>query len=394
MYIDKISKTFTGYVRFRAEGYYIERFINHCRCNGFIFQDLKRINGTLIEASVSIKEYKEVCKIAKKNRCIIKIYQKKGIPFFIKKYRKRKIFFITLLFLSSTIFVLSKFIWNIEIKGTSSISQDEILSIVNEEGLKIGKTKSSINEETIVNKIRSKRSDVSWVGIKIVGTNAIIEIVEADKVPEVIDENMHCDIVASKDGVIEHVSAQNGIPKVKKGDEVSKGDILISGTIEGKYTESRFVHSNGNVLAKVYYSEKEKVYYKQKVEKRTGNTEKKYAIVINNFVINLYKKLSKFEIYDTISAEKKMKISSQIYLPIKLIKKENYEKIKEEINYSKEEAKNIGVDELTKKLDQNIQNKESIINRYINTNESEEYIEVEVIYEVLEDIGTEEKIAL
>ena len=39
-------------------------------------------------------------------------------------------------------------------------------------------------------------------------------------------------------------------------------------------------------------------------------------------------------------------------------------------------------------------NEKDIVNEYINTNESEEYIEVEVIYEVLENIGTEEKIAL
>lgn len=231
-------------------------------------------------------------------------------------------------------------------------------------------------------------------GIKINGTNAIIEIVEADKIPEIIDENDYCNIVASKEGIIEHVSAQNGIPQVEKGDMVSMGTVLISGTIEGKYTEARNVHANGCVMARVWYSEKEKIYYNQSVEKKTGNVEKKYSIVINNFAINFYKKLSKFEIYDTISAEKKLKISSQVYLPIKLIKKENYEKIKEEVNYSKEEAKSIGIDKISKRLDQKVQDKDSIINRYVNTNESEEYIEIEVIYEVLEDIGTEEKIAL
>ena len=46
------------------------------------------------------------------------------------------------------------------------------------------------------------------------------------------------------------------------------------------------------------------------------------------------------------------------------------------------------------KLEEQIENKENISNIYINTVENEEYIEVEVIYEVLENIGTEEKIAL
>lgn len=39
-----------------------------------------------------------------------------------------------------------------------------------------------------------------------------------------------------------------------------------------------------------------------------------------------------------------------------------------------------------------MQNKENIVNTYINYNEQEEFIEVEVTYEVLEEIGTKEKI--
>lgn len=163
MYIDKISRNFKGYVRFKAEGYYVERFINHCRINGFNLEDLKRANSTLVDASVSIKDYREICKIAKKNKCKIKIYQKRGIPFVIKKYRKRKIFFLTLVILIFSISVLTRFIWNIDIKGNDSISQDEIMKIINEEGLKIGKLKNNIDERKIVDKIRSVRPDVAWV---------------------------------------------------------------------------------------------------------------------------------------------------------------------------------------------------------------------------------------
>ena len=62
--------------------------------------------------------------------------------------------------------------------------------------------------------------------------------------------------------------------------------------------------------------------------------------------------------------------------------------------YEKEEATQMAIDEAKEELKEKILNEEDIVNEYINTNESEEYIEVEVIYEVLENIGTEEKIAL
>ena len=277
---------------------------------------------------------------------MIKIIKKKGLPFLFNRYRKRKIFAISLLLVLVSLVVLSGFIWNIEITGNETISSEEILNIVKDEGLETGKLKRKIDFKKIVEKIRLNRSDISWVGIKISGTNAVIEIVEADKAPNVINKDDYCNIVANKDAMIVSANAQNGTLQVKEGDVVKQGSVLIAGWLEGKYTGVRYVHATGQVMAKVWYSKKEKVYYKQNERKQTGNVEKKYSINIKNFAINFYKKLSKFEIYDTINTEKKLRISSNFYLPFELIVKENHEVIEEEKNYSKDEAKQIGIDNI------------------------------------------------
>ena len=344
--------------------------------SGIYLENLKREKSTIIKASVPVKEFKNVAKIAKESKCKIKIKGKKGLPFILNRYRKRKIFAISLLLVLVSLVVLSGFIWNIEITGNETISSEEILNIVKDEGLETGKLKRKIDFKKIVEKIRLNRSDISWVGIKISGTNAVIEIVEADKAPNVINKDDYCNIVANKDAMIVSANAQNGTLQVKEGDVVKQGSVLIAGWLEGKYTGVRYVHATGQVMAKVWYSKKEKVYYKQNERKQTGNVEKKYSINIKNFAINFYKKLSNF------------------YLPFELIVKENHEVIEEEKNYSKDEAKQIGIDNISKELKSQINNEKDIVNEYINTNESEEYIEVEVIYEVLENIGTEEKIAL
>ena len=362
--------------------------------SGIYLENLKREKSTIIKASVPVKEFKNVVKIAKECKCKIKIKSKKGIPFILNRYRKRKAFVISLLLVLFSLVILSGFIWNIEITGNETVSEEEILSIVKNEGLEKGKLKSKIDPKKIVEKIRLDRADISWVGIKISGTNVTIEIVEADMAPKVIDKNDYCNIIATKDAMIVSANAQNGTLQVKEGDVVKQGSVLIAGWLEGKYTGVRYVHATGQVMAKVWYSKKEKIYYRQNERKQTGNVEKKYSLNINNFPINFYKKLSKFEIYDTINTEKKLKISSNFYLPFELIVKENHEVIEEEKNYTKDEAKQIGIDNISKELKSQINNEEDIVNEYINTNESEEYIEVEVIYEVLENIGTEEKIAL
>ena len=83
---------------------------------------------------------------------------------------------------------------------------------------------------------------------------------------------------------------------------------------------------------------------------------------------------------------------SDFYLPIEITKITNKELIEERLTYSKEEAKQIAVEKAKKLLDEKVEDKEKLVNTYINYNETEEYIEAQVIYEVLEEIGTKEKI--
>lgn len=162
--------------------------------------------------------------------------------------------------------------------------------------------------------------------------------------------------------------------------------------MEGKYTGIRYVHAKGKIEAKVWYTKNQKVYFKQIKKEETGEQENKYGIKINNFEINFNKKLSKFKIYDTINAEKKFKIFSDFYLPISFVKKINKEQEKVQKKYSLEEAKTIGIKELQEELDKEIENKENIVNKNINTYEQEDGVDIYVTYEVLENIGTNEKI--
>ena len=392
MYIKILKNYILGYVRISVEGYFIERLMNLCIKKGVFIWNSKRKKATLMETNISIRDFKLLIKCVKETKCKVKIKQRKGIPFILNKYRKRKIFFILLFLVIIIVASLSNFIWNIEIIGNQNISKEELIENLKNEGLTLGTLKSKINTNEIINKMRLERDDLAWIGINIQGTNAIVKVVEADKKPEIVKEDEYCNIVANKSGIIVKVNAINGTPLVKEGDVVQKNTCLIGGYMEGKYTEINYVHANGNVIAKVWYEEKETIPLKQVVSTKTENLETKYSVRINNFLINFYKTLSKFKKYDTIEEIKKVKLFSDFYLPIEIIKKTNYELQDEEIIYTKQQAKEKAVSNCKKLLDEKIENKENILNAYTNYNEKNECVEVQVIYEVLEEIGTKEKI--
>ena len=115
MLIKILLKYIFGYVRVSIEGYYIERFINICTINKLLIWNLKRDKGTKLYLNIGIEDFYKAVKISKKLKCKIKIIRKNGIPFVINKYKKRKVFLGTLVFIILLIGISTNFIWNISI---------------------------------------------------------------------------------------------------------------------------------------------------------------------------------------------------------------------------------------------------------------------------------------
>ena len=392
MFIKIFINYILGYLKIVVEGYYIERFINICTNKKILIWNLKRENGVKLYLNIGINDFKKISEVCRKTKCKVKIESKHGIPFLLQKYKKRKIFLLLLIIVAFCIYFSSNYVWNIEVIEENNKDLPNIMQDLQNAGLSVGTQKRKIDTKEIINSIRLNREDVAWMGIELKGTNAIVKVVKADEAPQIIDDTEYCNIVADKDGIITKINAQNGTAIVNVGDVVKKGTILIAGVMEGKYTEPRYLHAIGEIEAKVWYTKTKKIYYKQTNYEQTGREENNYAIKINNFKINLPKGVSKFELYDTIEQEKKLKIFSNLYLPISIIKTTNKETTKVEQNYSYNEALEVGKKELEQEIENEIKNKENILNKTVNTYKNSEYVEISMTYEVLENIGTNEKI--
>lgn len=392
MLIRQLYMQIFGYVSITIEGFFVERFINMCLAQDIFLWNIKHEKNTFVKVRISTSDFKKIKKIAKKTKCKVKIESKTGIPFLLHNYRKRKIFLGLLLALFIIIFVLTRFVWNIEITGTEKIDNNEILSILKEEGIEAGKLKSKIQTEETINEIRLKREDIAWIGIKVKGTNVIVQIVEAKEKPEIVDESEVCNIVAKKTATISKIIVQNGTARVAVGDTVQEGDLLVEGVMEGQYTGTRQVHAEATIYGKIMYEKTKKESLIQEIEKTTGNEEKKIEINLNNFKIILPKGVSKFENYDTIKTNKKLKLFSNFYLPISITEIKFVEKQKEYKTYTEEEL----IEKMKKEIGEELKEEYSLqgdnIEELLETNVQDGSVEVKVTYIAEEEIGTKENL--
>lgn len=299
MFVKLLVRILLGYVRIEVEGYYIERFINICTNNKILIWNLKREKGVKLYLNIGINDFKKISQVARKTNCKVRILRKRGIPFFLNRYKKRKIFVLFLILIVLSIFVSSKYVWSVKISVKDDLKLENIEEDIESLGITKGVKKDKIDTDKVINELRLKRDDIAWVGIDIEGTNVKVNIVKADKAPNIIDNSDYCNIVASKAGIIKKIIAQNGTAIVKVGDQVQKGDILIAGYMEGKYTDTRYVHSLGEVEAIVSYQKSKEIKFFNQEENRNYTLGEAIEIGKNELTLDTKKEFGEKEIFDT-----------------------------------------------------------------------------------------------
>lgn len=381
-----------GYVNISVEGLALERFINMCIARGIYLWDIRRINHTTLEVKISVEGFKELRKIVRRAGCRVSISEKVGYPFWVHKLKKRKMLLLGAFFCLLILIISSTFIFTVEIVGNEAIEKSEIISRLNDLGLKPGTNRYRINLREIETQLLLDQEEIAWVGIEITGIKAKVEISEKRLAPGKINKDTPCDIVASKNGVIEKVIARNGDAIVEEGDIVTKGDTLISGIIQREYMEENmFVHSYGEVYAKTYYETTES---KNLIEIKKEKTGQKFVKRIFNLG-SLELSLNNGDIpYDFYVVEKKSKKPLQwrnIGLPVEIITEEYYEANEFEERIDEDDAKNDVHEDAINKLLKEVPLNAEILNTQIDFTIKDDILYGKVIVEVLENIA-EQKI--
>lgn len=340
-----IMKFVRGYVYVHLTGYAPERFLNLCGKNDILIWDLQVVeDGYLFH--ISMQGFKMLRPILKKTKTKVVILEKKGLPMYFFRYRKRKLFVAGLLFCVAMLVYVSGFVWNIEVCGNSYLSEETILTFLEEEDAYFGTKISQIDCATLEEKLRSEYPEVIWTSIKIYGTKMTIDIQESllsEDSYQTTSEEV-CDIVASKDGIIVQMITRQGTPLVKIGNEVKRGDCLVSGELPitsdyGEVVTYIYECADADILAQVQYTYQETIsrIYQEKIYQ--SNAYKNYILQIGDIIIKNPFIQEPEGLYDVTVEAIQLKLGPNFYLPVyfKKITYNSYEL--EQKEYTEEEIK-------------------------------------------------------
>lgn len=384
-----------GYVIIEINGFSTERFLNLAIFKGICFFMLSQSSkGILLR--VSLKDFKALKSCARKSGCKIKIKKRCGAPFWIYKNKKRSPFFIGAFVFVVLVYILSSFIWQINIEGNTRTTEAEILTFFSENNFKLGVYKKNINSKNLIQLLKNKFPDISWATIKIKGTKATVKIAEGIPKPEEKYNLKPCNIVAKNDGIITEIITSKGTPLVKINDVVKKGDILVSSLIEIKNDETQpqayYTHSIADIKAKQWYNISITIPLKYSIKSYTGEKKSDYGLKIleNKFQPNFIKRKIYFKNYDTIINENQLKAGENYPLPIYFIKTEYKEFKPLTIQRTLDEAKKLAESRLNAQIINNFSSESEIIDKKLSFSQNKNEVSLKASIIISDFIGEEQ----
>lgn len=318
-----------GYYTVIVEGLDTESFLNYLIRNKIYVYNVNRIEKSKIQFNIDRENFRKLKKIHRSNKFNIKVKKQTGIPFIAQRiytYRGMVICaIISLIILMST----SQFVTDVYITAPEGIDKTALKKELYIQGVKPGVYKKSIDRKIVRENIMVKFNQIAYVSINVKGTNVFVNITKKDESQNSEENSNYCNIIATKDGIIEKVVPRSGEAIVEEGDIVKKGDVLVNGANTSALPE---------VWATTFYEAKKSSNYIDIKNQRTDNKKKVYTISFYDKKFKILRNI-KYKDYEIENKTHELKLGDYTF-PIKLTVSTFYEvkKVENKIDVEKIKA--------------------------------------------------------
>lgn len=315
-----ILRFLRGYVRVYLTGFSPERFMNLCNNHQIELWDVEPCQDgyeffMYVDGFLGCKEF------LRKTRTKVVVRNKLGLPFLLFRYRKRKLFFVGLLGCFAALFIATRFIWAFEITGNRQFTDDMFLAFLESQNVYYGMAIDDLDIDGFEKKLREEYGYITWASAKIEGTKLHVTIKENEVgTIEETDDGETGNICATVSGNVVSMVTRSGVPQVKAGDAVSKGDVLISGIVpimndDETLRTYHVTRADGDVIIEsiLPYDDELALKYQKKVY--TSNADRLVVLGLGAKELKIGIMNLK-EDYEIISVRKPVKLLDNLYLPI------------------------------------------------------------------------------
>lgn len=315
-----------GWVAVMVTGAFPERLLNLCAQRGVVFWAVEWLGEQELRLKVVRRHLSRLQELAPRAGCEAREERRFGLPDFLVRFRRRYAFLLGLGMAVLAVSVVSSFVLNVDVRGNQSIPDAVILAQLRRNGLRPGAFGPALDSRAIARETLWALDELEWVTINIYGTRAQVQVAEKVPAPQRLELEGVSDICAAADGLIMSIDTVAGQGKVAPGDTVTRGQVLISGTVtmEGpQYSDlpPRYLHvrADGQVWARTWRTLSASIPLHTTGKAYTGQKKSRWSLTVFERRINFYGKGSiSWDSYDKIKETYPLTLPDGRVLPIRL----------------------------------------------------------------------------
>lgn len=288
-----------GFVTISVTGTYPERFFQSCIDENIIVWNVKKTSATCCQANIKMADIPTVKRLRRNTGYKIKFKSRNGLPFFIKRMKKRKEIILSLVCSFLFIVCLSNILWQVNITGVSKEVEEKIREQLKEDGVHPGSWSFALQSPgSIQQKLMNDLPELLWVGVYKKGTRFNLEGIEKTIV-EKEERQGPRHLLAAKKGIIKSMFVTKGLSKVEVNDYVEPGDMLVSGFLDDEDDENneddeekdhpkKMVAAEAEIIAQTWYEINVSIPLRTESERLTGEQKKKHYLKFGSISIPIW----------------------------------------------------------------------------------------------------------
>ena len=319
----RIINFLKGYVRIKVWGVCVERFINLCGNKNLLIWGVEK-HGGVYEMYMSLPAFYELRPIVRKTSSRVVILKRYGLPFLLPGLKKRIAFSVCCVAALAFLYGSSLFLWDIDYEGNYRLTDEVIGKFLKSNGVNIGMYTGNLDIEVLEKEIRKHFKEITWTSLKLEGARLVVSIKENDApIIESTDQNEQeegQDLIADYDGKIVSMIVRSGVPKVRIGDQVTAGSLLVEGRVpvlneDTTVREYLYVEADADIMLEHVFAYEEELPFCYTEKTYTGREKKGYFIRWDReeFVI---KRSEPFLQYDVVTKSYRPEILNKLNIPL------------------------------------------------------------------------------
>jgi similar to stage IV sporulation protein len=300
-----------GSVCLEVVGAFPERFVNLCAQEGVGFWALEWLDDATLRLCLPGRELRRAQALAQRVQCQTAVRARRGLPFFLIRFRRRYALLLGLFLSLCAVGVLSQFVLTVDVQGNQAVSTGAILEEMRRLGVRPGAYGPGIDENLVCSQALLDLEDLAWISVNLHGVRAEVLVREREPKPEIVDESIPADVVAAGSGIVTHIEPLSGEALVQEGDTVAEGEVLIRGVVdlkEPQYSETDLgtltVRAAGKVYARTWRTLTAAIPLQAQVKEYTGAELTRWSLTAFGFRGQLYKNSGiSYDRYDKIKTD-------------------------------------------------------------------------------------------